>query len=423
MKNFYALNIRAIAKYSVSEHLAFYGILFYLVVEYMRPQTMYPALDFIPWGKFVIALTLLAAFVEGSMLRVSHKLNKQIFIFFLVVVASSSLALSPSIAFDNLFTIIALTVIYFMIANVLNTEKRYFVFVLLFILITLKLSQSVALSWVARGFEYDRYGAAVGSGWLANSGELVIQICIVFSLLIHMMLSLRDEISRTKYIALVACVFILGLAIIACGSRGGFLAFASILITMWLKSKKKTLGFILIAIAVVVFFSLLPERDFERTIAIGGAEDNTGQSRLERWRKGWVLTVENPFLGVGYENWAVADRQRFGGTGEEVHNIYLESSSELGFAGLLVFMALAYSCYRTNQDTTQLAKKMGNKYIAGMAQGQNCAMIAFLVAGTFVTVLYYPYFWINLGMTTALNTIAKNNMEKIKREENSNSAG
>ena len=30
-----------------------------------------------------------------------------------------------------------------------------------------------------------------------------------------------------------------------------------------------------------------------------------------------------------------------------------------------------------------------------------------MVSGFFVTVLYYPYFWINLAMTVALNTVAK----------------
>jgi hypothetical protein len=30
-----------------------------------------------------------------------------------------------------------------------------------------------------------------------------------------------------------------------------------------------------------------------------------------------------------------------------------------------------------------------------------------MVSGFFVTVLYYPYFWINLAMTVALSTVAR----------------
>jgi hypothetical protein len=42
-----------------------------------------------------------------------------------------------------------------------------------------------------------------------------------------------------------------------------------------------------------------------------------------------------------------------------------------------------------------------------MAHGLDGAMIGFVVSGFFVTVLYYPYFWINLAMTVALNNAAQ----------------
>ena len=42
-----------------------------------------------------------------------------------------------------------------------------------------------------------------------------------------------------------------------------------------------------------------------------------------------------------------------------------------------------------------------------MAHGLDGALVGFLVCGFFVTVLYYPYFWINLAMTTSLYEAAK----------------
>jgi hypothetical protein len=40
-----------------------------------------------------------------------------------------------------------------------------------------------------------------------------------------------------------------------------------------------------------------------------------------------------------------------------------------------------------------------------MAHGLDGALIGFLVGGFFVTVLYYPFFWINLAMTVALYNV------------------
>ena len=37
-----------------------------------------------------------------------------------------------------------------------------------------------------------------------------------------------------------------------------------------------------------------------------------------------------------------------------------------------------------------------------MSHGLDSALVAYLVAGFFVTVLYYPFFWINLAFTVSL---------------------
>ena len=48
-----------------------------------------------------------------------------------------------------------------------------------------------------------------------------------------------------------------------------------------------------------------------------------------------------------------------------------------------------------------------NWFVYYMAHGLDGALVGFIVSGLFVTVLYYPYFWINFAMTVALNGIAK----------------
>ena len=59
----------------------------------------------------------------------------------------------------------------------------------------------------------------------------------------------------------------------------------------------------------------------------------------------------------------------------------------------------------------------GNKFILYMAHGLDGALVGYLVSGFFVTVLYYPYFWINLAMTVALNQAAKNEAAQWEKGE------
>jgi hypothetical protein len=43
-----------------------------------------------------------------------------------------------------------------------------------------------------------------------------------------------------------------------------------------------------------------------------------------------------------------------------------------------------------------------------MAHGLDAALIGYLASGFFITVLYYPFFWINFAMTVALHRAALN---------------
>ena len=43
-----------------------------------------------------------------------------------------------------------------------------------------------------------------------------------------------------------------------------------------------------------------------------------------------------------------------------------------------------------------------------MARGLDGSLVGLIVSGSFISVLYYPFFWINFAMTVALNNAALN---------------
>jgi hypothetical protein len=48
-----------------------------------------------------------------------------------------------------------------------------------------------------------------------------------------------------------------------------------------------------------------------------------------------------------------------------------------------------------------------------MAYGLDGALVSYLVAGFFVTVLYYPFFWINLALTVALSATTSASLSSL----------
>jgi hypothetical protein len=58
-----------------------------------------------------------------------------------------------------------------------------------------------------------------------------------------------------------------------------------------------------------------------------------------------------------------------------------------------------------------------------MAFGFDGALIGYLITGFFVTVLYYPFFWINLAMTVSLHNVTELRSAQIRRMGRQQSRG
>lgn len=407
MNKLYQLKFGEIKGFISRQKASYWLILIYIIFEYLSPQMMYPAIDIIPWGKFILITTAILIALDGTGFTVKNSSNVLINTFFIVVLLSSCFALIPEISFFRLKEFIVLILVYYLIVNVVNTEERIFVFILLLLLVSLKLSQSVFIGWIGRGFEYERYGAAAGIGWLKNSGELAIQMCICFAISVFFLLSLWKHVGQIKKAFLLFMTVSFAGSVFACGSRGSYLGLASIFLFMWLGGRKKALGIILLIILALLTPKFLSERDSNRGLSLNSETDLTAQNRIERWKKGLAMVNDNPLFGVGFENYNEADRQIFGGKGSECHNIFIECMSELGYVGLIVFLLLIVSTILNNIKTMKMVRQDEDKFIYNLAKSLNLALIAYLVAGFFVTVLYYPYFWINLAMTVSLNNIAR----------------
>lgn len=416
MSGFYSLKLIDIIRFSLKQSVSFYLVLTYMVFEYMRPQAMYPVLDFIPWGQTVLLLSLAAVMIEGKLFKAKHLINILIVLFFFIILISSVFAISFEDSWNNHRIIIVLLLGYFIIINAVDNIKKFYIFTGLFILLSFKLAQFNFRHWVMRGFEYDGYAAAAGIAWLGNPGELAIQMCILFVISFYFSISVwRHVESKIKRVILLFIPVVAVGAVISCGSRGSFLALAVVMFLMFMFSKRKMVGLLLLLVFAISVPYILSERDKVRLYSMTNPQrDGTSVSRLERWDKGIYIALKNPVLGVGYNNWAAADKLYFNGDGDLSHNIFIEAVSELGFTGLFVFIALIVATIKTNNETIRLSSASNFSFNANIAKGLNLSLAAYIVAGFFVTVLYYPYFWINLAMTVSLNNVTKKSLVNEK---------
>src|SRR5687768_16130004 len=91
------------------------------------------------------------------------------------------------------------------------------------------------------------------------------------------------------------------IAILGTYSRGAFLGLVVVSTLLFLKSRTKFIAIILLAIAIPVALSTLPEKWFGRMETIQTYEkDSSAMGRLEAWKVAMCMGKDRPLLGFGF---------------------------------------------------------------------------------------------------------------------------
>jgi len=394
------------------EHISLWLLCIYFFFEYIRPQTLYPVIDILPWARLFLIATVIAAFSDSSAKWVSNIENKLFVVFIIVVVLSGFFAFRPSESLKYWDVMGDWFIVYFLVITIVNTEKRLLLFLLAYCLFNLKMAQHGAIGWAERGFSFASYGLIGSPGWFRNSGEYAIQMLIFGPLSVSIVVSLKSYWSRYKKIFFYAAAATGYMAVIGASSRGAQVGLAVVGIWFLLRQKNGFKGLFLLLLIALALYYLLPDQQLHRLEDSGS--DITSLQRLAYWKFALSNVIPKfPLLGVGYNNWlSYLSFMKPDGIGpmqknQLCHNIYIQVTSELGYTGLLNFIALIIFAFVNNVKTRVIAKDMDNKFLFNLTYGLDAGLIGYLVAGGFVTVLYYPFFWVQIAMIVMANNIAK----------------
>src|SRR5690242_9253405 len=108
----YSMKLQPMWKFVSAQPLSFWLLCAYLFFEYVRPQSIYPALSVIPWTTLCIVGSAVAFYGEGNRFRVVSPANKALIWYTAIVVASTILAFSPGAAFGQWYLYFSWMLIY-----------------------------------------------------------------------------------------------------------------------------------------------------------------------------------------------------------------------------------------------------------------------------------------------------------------------
>jgi len=411
IKDYYEIKVGSIWRGLKQDSAAFKMLCFYFFMEYVHPQAIYPIIDVIPWAQIALGLTILFALFDKNIHWVTNIENKYLILFFATVLTSSIFAFNPAISWLNANIALNWLILYFLIITIVNTEKRFLFFTLLFLLLSFKMSQHGFRTFAMRGFSFAGWGVSGGPVWFRNSGEFGMQMAIFIPLSTAFILSLRCNWGRIKRIFFYLMPITGLFSIATTSSRCAQLAVGAVGIWFILKSRMGIKAVTGILITGWLLYTILPPEMFDRFHEMG--KDKTSLERLALWTFALDTVREYPLLGIGYSNWGVyCNTINPEGLGpyhrcEEVHNTYIKNATELGIASFFIMFGMLLLMFWINFKTRIAATKLGNRFLFYISHGLDGGLVGYMVSCFFISALYYPFVWVHLALTVSLHEISK----------------
>ena len=200
------------------------------------------------------------------------------------------------------------------------------------------------------------------------------------------------------------------MAVLGSDSRGGFLALAILGFWYWVTSPRKLVSAMFVAIIAVGIVQFAPERWFERIETIKDADsDQSFLGRVSAWKVSVNIANDHPIFGGGFDATQIQwiwekykDKPNFiniyiGDMGAKAaHSNYFQVLGDLGYVGLLIFLALLASAFATRRKIRRLAARdpTGSAWAVDLSTAITLSLVAFMAGGAGVSLAYFELMYL-----------------------------
>jgi probable O-glycosylation ligase (exosortase A-associated) len=260
-------------------------------------------------------------------------------------------------------------------------------------------------------------GRGPGS-FVRDENDFALALCmgLTYPYFLAQQKGIRPALRMLYYGAVLAMLA----GIVWTGSRGGFVGLVCVAGYMFWLSRNKVRNLVVLLVLGAITFQFVPDSYVERIQTISDNEDGSRNERLLHWRIGWEMFADNPVLGVGPQNYpyhagryqvTLPDYQEgekmLGG--RAAHSLWFVLLPEFGLVGTVLFLSIVLGLMlrlkSTESKLTLLAENGDAEAETDvlLAKAMRASIIAYLTAGTFISVLYHPHVGYLIGFVLALS--------------------
>lgn len=361
--------------------------LFYLLIDLGRPQDTISFIKYLKLGALLLVALIYFSFTLRHLIDFRIKQLKYINLFILLTSFYIPFAYNKFWAFSTTQTMLMLLPFLFSLAACLCNIKRLRVFIFFSILLA------------AYQGQYAIFHGGHGTGsqfWDENDLSLYLNIWIPFCYFFF----LSENKMHTKILLIVGLIICLA-GVVVSFSRGGFVGLISMLFVVWLVSPRKILNLSIVTIILIIGLQFVSDEYKSEMGTVTDTQDNTANERIESWRAGWRMFLDNP-LGVGGNNFQFQFPKYQGDSfhrsmyGRVAHSLWFTLIPELGIFGIILYFSLLFFNIKTILNMRKMAfvlPEVEKKFIHSLSYSLLACFAGYFASGTFLSVLYYTHYW------------------------------
>ncbi|MGC3984918.1 MAG: putative O-glycosylation ligase, exosortase A system-associated [Pseudorhodoferax sp.] len=261
---------------------------------------------------------------------------------------------------------------------------------------------------------------------MADNNHFGVAIVMVLPILLYLYQYSKYRLVRFGFLAVLAST---AMAVVGSNSRGALLAMCAFGAVLVVTSRRKVLAMALVLAGAALVVSVGSERWLERMETIGNAsEDQSFMGRVDAWNISTALALRNPVFGTGFHAMQSYDvwhsvRPRDGllsavappvqqESARAAHSIYFEVLGDLGFVGLLLFLAIMANAFLTAREVKRMAARAGPGMLwaRDMADTLALSCFVFAVGGAGVSLAYFETFYVIVILIEVLRQCVQKQM-------------
>ncbi len=262
----------------------------------------------------------------------------------------------------------------------------------------------------------------LGTSSTGDNNQIALDVLMIMPLLYYLQATAQRQAVRAACWAMGGMCAV---CVIATGSRNGFAGLGLLGVAYVLASRRKALGLLLVLMVFGIGAQLVSDSWKERISTIQSAEsDDSFLGRVGAWKVSTAVALHRPLFGGGFhaiqhgdvwgQHLEAASHVDILGSApptlniKAAHSIYFEVLGDLGFGGLVLFLALFAVAWRNGSAVRRIVRRSKRADIAWagqMAAVLQVSVLLFLVNGALLSAAYYDIDYLLVAMLAALHEL------------------